>query len=93
MPRMFRIMKKDADDKPTVGQAFANLGVRPGEVDIDAQGNVIPNTKGMSVAPQWRDIQLFLHPRRLGTGGRGSNNTYCFRRGTAAFQQEACGAD
>lgn len=88
---MFRIMKKDDDNKPTVGQGFGNLGVRPIEVDLDGQNNVLCNHKGMSVSPNWRDIQLFLHPRRLGTGGRGSNNTYCFRRGTAPFQQSACG--
>jgi hypothetical protein len=91
VPRMFRIMRKDSDDKPTVGQAFANLGVRPGEVDTDAQGNAIPNHKGMSVAPNWRDIQLFLHPRRLGTGGRGKDNTHCFRRGAAPFKQSGFG--
>ena len=34
MPRMFRIMKKDDDDKPTVGQTAMTLGVRPGEVDL-----------------------------------------------------------
>ena len=91
MPRMFRVMKKDGDGKPTVGQAFANLGVRPRDIDVDAHGNVIPNAKGMSVAPEWRVMNMFVIPRRLGTGGRGRDNTYCFRRGEGSFQQCACG--
>jgi hypothetical protein len=44
---MFRIMKKDADDKPAIGPTATTLGVRPGEVDLDALGNIIPNDKGM----------------------------------------------
>ena len=92
MPRMFRIMKKDADDKPTVGQTAMTLGVRPGDVDLDAQGNAISNDKGMSVNPDWRHAPVRMIPKRLGTGGRGSNNCNCFRRGTGAFQQSPCGA-
>jgi hypothetical protein len=92
MPRMYRIMKKDADEKPLVGQTATTLGIRPGEVDLDSFGNVIPNDKGMSVNPGWRMASIFLIPKRLGTGGRGSNTSYCFRRGTAPFQQAPCGA-
>lgn len=92
LPRMFRIMKKDADDKPTVGQTATTLGVRLAEIDLDAHGNVMPNSKGMSVSPAWRMVSIFLIPKRLGTGGRGSNNSYCFRRGNALFQQAQCGA-
>jgi hypothetical protein len=92
MPGMFRIMKKDADDKPTIGQTATTLGIRPGEVDLDASGAVIVNDKGMSVNPEWRVASIFLIPKRLGTGGRGSNTSYCFRRGTDPFQQAACGA-
>ena len=91
MPRMFRIMKKDDDDKPTIGQSATTLGIRPGEVDLDAQGNAISSEKGMSVNPAWRVAPLSLIPKRLGTGGRGSNNCYCFRRGAGAFQQGPCG--
>lgn len=90
MPRMFRIMKKDTD-KPIIGQTAKTLGVRPGEVDLDVLGNVVVNDKGMSVNPEWRLASLFLIPKRLGTGGRGSNTSYCFRRGTDAFQQGPCG--
>ena len=85
-------MKKDADDKPTIGQTATTLGIRPGEVDLDAQGIVILNDKGMSVNPEWRVASIFLIPKRLGTAGRGSNTSYCFRRGAAPFQQASCGA-
>jgi hypothetical protein len=88
---MFRIMKKDDDDKPRIGQTAMTLGVRPEEVDLDGQGNAICNDKGMSVNPGWRDAPLSMIPKRLGTGGRGSNSAYCFRRGTGPFQQAPCG--
>jgi hypothetical protein len=87
---MFRIMKKDADAKPTVGQTTMTLGVRPGEVDLDAQGNAISSDKGMSVNPEWRDAPLWMIPKRR--GGRGSDTSHCFRRGAGAFQQSPCGA-
>jgi hypothetical protein len=69
LPRIFRIMKKDADGKPTIGQTATTMGIRPGEVDLDAQGVVILNDKGMSVNPEWRMAPIFLIPKRLGTGG------------------------
>jgi hypothetical protein len=89
MPRVFRIMRKEPDGLPTVSQT--SLGVRPGvDVDVDAQHNVLVNGKGMSVAPNWRDINVNRIPKRLrpivpGVGG--SNNTFCFRTGTGAFVQ------
>ena len=92
MPRIFRIIEKDADDKPTIGQSTGTLGIRPGEVDFDAFGNVIVNDKGMSVNPDWRVAPISMIPKRLGTGGRGSKTWYCFRRGAGAFQQAPCGA-
>jgi len=90
VPRMFRAMKKSEDDKPTVGRGFCELGVRTSEIDTDSEGNAIPNEKGMSVAPHWRLLSLFVMPRRLVAGGRGKN-THCFRRGDGEFRQEACG--
>jgi len=84
-------MRKDADDKPTVSPT--SLGVRPGiDVDLDAQRNVLVNGKGMSVAPDWRDINVTRIPKRLRPqvpGAGGSNNTFCFRTGTGPFQQGA----
>jgi hypothetical protein len=88
---MFRVMKRGADDKPVVGRGFCQLGVRANEIDTDAQGNAVQNHKGMSVAPEWRVLSLFVVPPRLGTGGRGKNDTHCFRRGAGQFQRGACG--
>ncbi len=91
MPRVFRVMRKDPDGLPTVSRT--SLGVRPGvDVDLDAQSNVLVNGKGMSVAPNWRDINVNRIPRRLRpivSGAGGSNNTFCFRTGTGAFVQGA----
>ena len=92
MPCMLRIMKKESDDKPAVGQTATSLGVRLRDIDLDSQGNAISNDKGMSVNPEWRDAPLSMIPKRLGTGGRGSSACHCFRRGSGAFQQSACGA-
>jgi hypothetical protein len=83
---MFRVMRKDADNKPTTGQGFCQLGVRPNEIDTDDEGNAIQNEKGMSVSPAWRVISIFI-----GTGGRGKDNGFCFRRGVAPFQRGPCG--
>jgi hypothetical protein len=85
---MFRIMRRDDDGFPTLGASASTLGVRVGaDIDVDEQGNAVPNHKGMSVAPEWRMIHIFLIPRRLLPGGRGSGTRHCFRRGTAAFRQ------
>ena len=89
MPRVFRVMRKEPDGLPTVSQT--GLGVRPGvDVDLDAQDNVLVNGKGMSVAPNWRDISRNRIPKRrraLVPGARGSNNTSCFRTGHGPFLQ------
>ena len=91
-PRVYRAMKKDADDQPTVDQTATGLGVRPGtDIITDAAGNVMLDDYGMSVAPGWRDLELHRIPKRLGPivpGARGSNNTYCFTTGTATFQRD-----
>ena len=87
MPQVFRVMKKDPDGLPTVSQT--SLGIRSGvDVDLDAQNYVLANGKGMSVAPNWRDINIIRIPRRLRPivpGAGGSNNTFCFRIGTGPF--------
>jgi hypothetical protein len=89
MPRVFRVMRKDSDGKPTVGPT--SLGVRPNvDIDLDPQNNVLVNGKGMSVAPNWRDININRIPKRLRPklpGAGGSNNTFCFRTGAGPFQQ------
>jgi len=87
MPRVFRVMKKDVDGLPIV--SATGLGVRSGiDVDLDPEGYVLVNCKGMSVAPNWRDINVERLPKRLRAivpGARGSNNTSCFRSGSGAF--------
>jgi hypothetical protein len=90
-PRVFRVMRKELDGLPTVSQT--SLGVRPGgDVDLDTQNNVLVNGKGMSVAPNWRNINVNRIPKRLRPivpGAGGSNNTFCFRAGNGAFVKGA----
>jgi len=87
MPRTFRVMRKEPDDLPAVGDG--DLGIRPRiDVDIDAQNNVQVNGKGMSVAPNWRDINHKRIPKRLRSiiqGAMGSNSKFCFRYGDGPF--------
>lgn len=84
-------MRKDTDDLPTVSPT--GLGVRAGkDVDVDARNNVLVNGKGMSVAPNWRDININRIPKRLRPllpGAAGSNTWFCFRTGDGPFQQGA----
>jgi hypothetical protein len=91
MALVFRVMKKSEDELPTVEQTASGLGVRPGiDVDVDMQGNVEVNGKGMSVSPSWRVISILRIPKRLRDkvpGARGSNNTFCFKFGTGPFQE------
>jgi hypothetical protein len=86
-------MRKDEDGLPHVEQSANGLGVRPGvDIDVDPQDNVLVNGKGMSVSPNWRDMPLFRIPERLRhlkPGARGSNNTFCFCRGSGPFQRGA----
>jgi hypothetical protein len=93
MPLVYRAMKKDADDLPTIEASASGLGVRPGlDIDVDAQGHAIANGKGMSVAPAWRVMPVWRIPKRLRdkrAGARGPNNIYCFRTGTGPFQRDA----
>src|ERR1700726_2419035 len=95
-PLVFRVMKKDQDDLPTVEQSANGLGVRSGiDVDVDAQGNAIVNGKGMSVSPAWQHIVPSRIPKRLRgkvRGARGSNNTFCFKTGNGPFRQGAFAA-
>jgi len=84
-------MRKESDGLPTVSQT--SLGIRSGvDADLDDQSNVVVNGKGMSVAPNWRDININRIPKRLRPivpGAGGSNNMYCFRAGDGAFVQGA----
>lgn len=91
MPRVFRVMRMDSDGLPLVDDR--SLGVRPlVDIDLDKSGNVLVNRKGMSVAPNWRDINVTRIPRRLRSivvGAAGSNSASCFRMGDGPFAQGA----
>ncbi len=83
MPRVFRVMKRDADGQPTIADD-AGLGVRL-NIDIreDGNGNAIIEKKGMSVFEHWKDLPFSRKPQRL--GGRGPDDTFCFRLSDGPF--------
>ena len=59
-----------------------------GDVDLDENGTVILNGKGMSVAENWRRLLPHLVPKRLKPifpGASGSNNVACYRFGQGPF--------
>ena len=93
MPTVFRAMKRSVDGLPVVGSAVKELGVRVppdpnADIDLDANGDVILNGKGMSVAENWRDLLPHLVPKRLKPifpGATGSNSLACFRTGQGPF--------
>jgi hypothetical protein len=97
MPKLFRTMKKGEDDKPVVDATGKGLGVRSfptsntPDVDLDEQGRVILNDKGMSVAPDWRVLPFFLLPEPLrqqlsgAKKARGRSDLHCFTMGEGAF--------
>lgn len=68
MPKLYRVMKKDADDKPIVGTGSSELGVRPGEMLDNPPGEAHPGKGGMSVQPSLQALaERFLNwvPKRL----------------------------
>jgi hypothetical protein len=94
MPKIYRVMRKAADNKPVIDATGKGLGVRGtpvngvADVDLDTDGNVLLNNKGMSVVPTWRDLPYFLVPKRLSDkvlGARGAVNTFCFTMGEGPF--------
>jgi hypothetical protein len=87
-------MRKADDGKPLVDATGRGLGVRGApvngvlDVDLDDEGKVVLNSKGMSVAPAWRDLPFFLISRRLRAvypAARGGSDLHCFRLGNGAF--------
>jgi hypothetical protein len=88
-------MKEDNDGKPVVDPTGRGLGVREvtvngvTDVDLDSEGHVILNGKGMSVAPSWRALPPHLVPKRLKDKfprARGSVELRCFTMGDGPFQ-------
>jgi hypothetical protein len=94
MPEIYRSMRKGDDDKPLVEATAKGLGVRGQsvngvvDVDLDQDGNVILNSKGMSVAPSWRVLPHHRISRRLKAqfpAARGTTDIWCFRMGEGSF--------
>lgn len=59
------------------------------DVDLDENGAVVMNKRGMSVTPVWRDLPYFLVPKRLieqSPRARGSNAMFCFTMGEGSFE-------
>ena len=95
-------MKRAADGYPSIEQSAKGLGVRittmdeVGDVDLDDNDSVILNSKGMSVAPNWRLLPVFRIPQRLrhiAPKAIGNSNCYCFAMGKGEFKSEAINAD
>jgi hypothetical protein len=93
---MYRSMLPDPETPhaPAVGAAENMLGVRVpphprADVTPDADGNVGPDKKGLSVAPGIAAMPQGLVPERLREkrpGARGSNSLRVFRLGEGPFQ-------
>jgi hypothetical protein len=84
--------------KPKIGSESKMLGVRiapnpHADIPVDENGNVHPETGGMSVAPEWRSLPWHLIPRRLHRRGRGGNNLICWRLGAGVFEEAPLNAD
>jgi hypothetical protein len=68
--RLFRSMKRAADDLPEVGQSGRTLGVREIDIEVDSSGWLEPEKGGMSVAPG-SPANLPKHRRPPEYGGTG----------------------
>jgi hypothetical protein len=96
---MYRSMFPDATgEHPEIGDRFGRLGVRDTDVPADAQGNVRPNTGGMSVNPSLRDLPPELIPKRLRTqlgipDARGKPPLCVWRMGEGPFVPAPVGDD
>jgi hypothetical protein len=96
MPKIYRSMRKGDDGKPLIEATGKGLGVRGQpvngvvDVDLDQDGKVILNSKGMSVAPGWRDLPYFLISKRLKNqfpAARGPIDLCCFTMGGGSFAE------
>lgn len=102
MPRMYRSMRKEGHF-PMVGNEAACLGVRlpcssdNADVNPDSNGMIEPETGGMSVAPQWRDLPGHRIPSRLKTKApkaraKDSSGLFMWRMGDGPFTRESVAA-
>ncbi|WP_165227352.1 hypothetical protein [Aquisphaera insulae] len=94
-------MKRAEDGLPIVGSNSKELEIRlppdrNADVDLDDNGHVITNGKGMSVAEHWKYLLGHLIPKRLVAripGATGSNALTCYRLGSGAFVEGALNDD
>ena len=87
MARIYRLMKIDGEF-PKVGDAAMCLGLRPGEVPVDQDGNIHPQTGGLSVYSSMRVIPARMVPKRLQPrvpGAAGNNNLAIWALGSGPF--------
>ena len=72
---LFRTMTPDTDGQPHVSRAARGLGVRvPQDIQPDASGHVVPDSGGMSVAPNGiLNLPNHRRPRAFGYGSTGPN--------------------
>jgi hypothetical protein len=79
----FRSMTPAPDGLPAIGRSARMLGVRvPQDVSPDAAGYVLPETGGMSVAPEslW-NLPHHRRPRGMGRGSTGPIMDHVFSVG------------
>ena len=92
MPKVFRVMLIE-DGKPKIGPSKRMLGVKidglSPDIEPDANGDVSPGADGMSVAPSFSTLPIFLVPDRFSAirpGARGKNsNNHCWSMGNGDF--------
>ena len=96
-PKIYRTMFDDGG-KPRVGQKRCMLGVRPPgtpstpDVDLEANGDVTLNNKGMPVFRSLADVPLKLMPLHLSPrvrGAAGPLNAHIWSIGTGPFASGA----
>lgn len=87
-------MLVEPDGLPTVGNRSKCLGVREppdrfADVDVDADGKVVLNRKGLSVADDWRRLPGHLIPEHLddGLNGARGKNMRVFVHGVGGFDE------
>lgn len=84
-------MKRAPDGFPAVEAGARGLGVRtpPADVDLDGDGMIVMNGRGMSVAAHWRRLPAHRIPARLDDGvlgASGNSGDHCWRIGDGPFQ-------
>lgn len=88
---VYRAMKMSSNGLPLTGRSARMLGVRIGgsnaDISVDSSGCVIPNTGGMSVAPDSpQNLPKHRLPQSLGGEGRDPVFQFSLSRLTANLQ-------